>query len=847
MKAFLSHSSKDKDFVSIVYNHLGPVLAEYDECTFDFTMNVKAIRSAIARSDVFVAFISKNSISSSFVKEEYRQALEAVGRGGLHSVMIFALDETSYKALPGWLKEINVVTRLTSPQACSRRIQARLMEVDASRHDSEMIYLGRESDEAMMRKSLAVPPTSMPLALHVVGHHGIGRRTFLEKTLRKVLPRVFNSIVPVNVQKHDGAEELFRALYALNMPGSLSQTVQAFTSFVDLTATEQAEKIALQIREMSESGEFVLIIDDGGVYDEEGDYQPVFKQLIDLLGDSRRPMLGFIQTRMMPVNKRVHNGRSFHHYLKPLEEDAVREILSFLLQELEIDYTKAELHEVAGILDGHPYNIRFAVEFIESYGIASLLSDPSHLFDWKRRRASDFLEQIDFSAKEGDVLALLTEYRHVSDDMIPELVGGEPVAAIEALRRLQDFCCVELREGYFYISPPVRDAVAKDERFQRDLSWKKGIGSQICDVIGQYKDSDQVPVAIIESATIAAAQGASAPAFISALILPSHLLRIGRDHYDRRRWSSAIEFCRRALDGRARLPDDAQVEALRIVGLAATRIDQIDSYKEALADLEKYRSPYARRVSFFVKGFHERQNNRLDDAEIYFREAWKLAKNNESINRELASIYCKQRRYSEAEPYARAAYEIAPNSPYILDIMAETLLGKSKLGLPVDIGELNRVLDGLRRYGDAPGSSFYLVRMAQQLLKAGDASGAVDASARAIERTPDLLAPYFMRAEALLADSKPREAEKDLQTIKAMLSEAGGAKEGDQVRAIDLEVSILIEKQLLGPAKQVVDRARDLPSNVKNRLLNSIARAIGFAPNAADSGLRAWAKSYLSG
>lgn len=37
MRAFLSHSSKDKDFVRQVAEILGPLLVEYDERTFDYS------------------------------------------------------------------------------------------------------------------------------------------------------------------------------------------------------------------------------------------------------------------------------------------------------------------------------------------------------------------------------------------------------------------------------------------------------------------------------------------------------------------------------------------------------------------------------------------------------------------------------------------------------------------------------------------------------------------------------------------------------------------------------------------------------------------------------------------
>ncbi|NJO33556.1 MAG: TIR domain-containing protein [Rhodospirillales bacterium] len=115
MKAFLSHSSKDKYFVGQVAKALGTTQIEYDEQTFEYTLNVKAIRHALARSDLFVAFLSANSIGSSFVAEEHRAALEARGRGDLEHILIFAIDNTSYKMLPEWLREINVVQQLSSP------------------------------------------------------------------------------------------------------------------------------------------------------------------------------------------------------------------------------------------------------------------------------------------------------------------------------------------------------------------------------------------------------------------------------------------------------------------------------------------------------------------------------------------------------------------------------------------------------------------------------------------------------------------------------------------------------------------------------------------------------------
>jgi len=146
--AFISHSSKDKGFVGQVVAALSSLDVEYDEQTFDFTLNVQAIRSALKRSNIVAFFLSQNSISSTFVAEEQRQALEALGRGDVKRVLIFCIDGTSYRALPQWMREINVVQQVSNAKACARRIQSALVEIDAAQPFND-IYLGRDEEEGL--------------------------------------------------------------------------------------------------------------------------------------------------------------------------------------------------------------------------------------------------------------------------------------------------------------------------------------------------------------------------------------------------------------------------------------------------------------------------------------------------------------------------------------------------------------------------------------------------------------------------------------------------------------------------------------------------------------------------
>lgn len=843
MKAFLSYSSKDAHFVRQVADELGVVQCEFDERTFDFTLNTQAIRQALARSDIFVAFLSENSITSSFVTEEQRAALEARARGSIGRILIFCLDETSYKALPDWLQEINVVRTLSSPKTCARRIQSALISLAAESPDKSLFYIGRDEEEKALRSALSKPPGQAPVAIHSVGHYGIGRRTFLKRTMSKLFPRL-DLHVEVTLSAYEGIEEFYRYIYSLHKVSSLKDSIRDFDAFGKLEIDAQVQIIAEYIEEMAECGEFIIIVDEGAVYDDPGDYVPFIEKLIRHFAAFRHPILGFAQSRMMPFSKRNNFSLAHHTYIKPLSETDIIEYLSFSLKQAELDYTVQQIAEIAEHIDGHPFNVRFAINFIKSYGIESLIADPSELIEWKRRRAEDFLSKIDFTDQEIEVLSILNEYRFIAIEMLSSLSGTDAVATARILRELEDWCCIERREGYVHISSPIREAVRRDSRFDRNDAWRKKLGNAMCNAASEYQGDDHIPIAIIQSATLAAARGHDAPAFLSSLILPSHLLRIARDYYDRDKRKLCMEFCKRAYEMKSRLPTDACVEVLRLWGLSAVRSGDKEAYENVLAELKKYPTTIARRNGLFLEGLILRNRHRFDDAEEKFVEAWKISKYNPSINRELASLYCKQGRFGDAEIHARSIYEVAPTNPFIIDILAETLLGKRQIGLPIDQQELNRILGELKIYGDAPGSSFWLTREAQRLSRDRSYKDALAVINRAIERTPTLLAAHFIRAEIDLSLKDIGAAKDDLKNINRLLTEAAGFSEGDEARCHELEAGILIEEKNYKAAKARIETSNFLSNSMRRRMLRQLSRTIGFDPKGADPSLQAWAKSF---
>jgi hypothetical protein len=81
--------------------------------------------------------------------------------------------------------------------------------------------------------------------------------------------------------------------------------------------------------------------------------------------------------------------------------------------------------------------------------------------------------------------------------MILALVAADPVEIVRHLRVLEEFSCIECRDHYHRISPPIREAIRRDPRFQKDDNWRQSIGAKICDLIKDYEDDDRVAVHIL--------------------------------------------------------------------------------------------------------------------------------------------------------------------------------------------------------------------------------------------------------------------------------------------------------------------------------------------------------------
>jgi tetratricopeptide (TPR) repeat protein len=750
MKAFLSHSSKDKLIVEKVADAIGLANVIIDSRSFDFGVDNNAlILDQIERCDLFVLFLSKHSLLSKYVSLETSVAEKLLRAGNLEKFLTICLDDTSFQDARPLIKRFNAVRKISSPNAIARRICAELIALDTQVNRSTNVFVGRGKEIAEIEEQLIDPAKSGSPALFISGITGIGRRSFAQQVFRRVFPQVNQLFPTVVVESNDGFEETYRKLVSVNTPfAALADTVSLFVEFGTLSASAQLDRIADIIASVVEQREAIVFLDGGGLLLDDGALNPAIQNVVKRAPTTRHPSIVCISQRSMPVRLRNDAEGMIFISLKSLPDQDCRTIMGLLFRQGGVPYSSQQLDDLVSLADGHPHNIQMIVRLSRQYGIAAFINDPTDLISWKHRRGYEYIQQFKFNESEAMILSLLADFPRLDSGMLFDAVGGEPAVVGAAVRNLIDLNIVDVVEGDYILSPPMRVAVERDERFRVDNRRKLSAVRTIAKSFVAIEPSDPVDNSLIESGILAALySGEPLSQDMVALTLPSQHVWLAQRLYDRKDYRAAMKKAQEALAGSGRLSHDGVIEAHRIVCLAASRLGDgtvFDRYIRTLADASK--STRDKGSVAFLRGFNARVAGHLPEAEQHFRVAYDLNLRNYSLLRELSALLIGIGKFEEGEQYARRAYEIAPDNPFVVDILVRCLIGRGLLVSRSGQSEIDTLMERLKLV-EGDDMSFYDIRMAEMALYRGDLDQAAKMVRNSIKKTA-----WMFSAHALLAE-----------------------------------------------------------------------------------------------
>lgn len=181
-KAFLSHSSLDKATVRKIKEKIQRIWTYFDEDCFEPGEDFRnAIVERLSDTNLFVLFVSKSSLDSSWVKFEIEEAYwQTIKRNNI-SVLVLTLEDVALTSIPVWMQKAKFEAVHTIDQA-AQIIKNMLFE---SVSLSGGVYIGRENDTRELNRALLQYQDKVPNIFAITGLSGIGRRTFIKDIFEK--------------------------------------------------------------------------------------------------------------------------------------------------------------------------------------------------------------------------------------------------------------------------------------------------------------------------------------------------------------------------------------------------------------------------------------------------------------------------------------------------------------------------------------------------------------------------------------------------------------------------------------------------------------------------------------
>lgn len=195
-KIFLSHSSKDKPYVSYLAEHFGKDKCVYDAMCFEAGMkNLDEIFREMGKTSIFVIFISENSLESDWVKKELAIADERLNHDPQKILQIFPIiidPSISHDdpRIPDFLKtgfgsyNLKVITSNIVAYRKIKTLQRKqILESNLMQQKADNCFYGRDEEIINFKKSFDSREGIKVLVAS--GIMGIGRKSYLLQCLKQ--------------------------------------------------------------------------------------------------------------------------------------------------------------------------------------------------------------------------------------------------------------------------------------------------------------------------------------------------------------------------------------------------------------------------------------------------------------------------------------------------------------------------------------------------------------------------------------------------------------------------------------------------------------------------------------
>lgn len=827
-KAFISHSSADKPLVEDVAKLVSAARWEIDSFTFEGgKRSADEIMAALKRSDLFVLIASANSMGSDWVKSELELAQHLLFSRQIGGVLVFIIDGTLAVELPEWIR-MHVFVRTSSVVRIANLIRSKLFELDSKKGIRPKPFVQRTRIRGEIEKRIA-DLNHQIRALYVSGVDGIGRRSIVADTLKSLFPSVDLIGVQITVSDGEGLLETFRKLQFAWTSPTVAEAKAFFDEVAGYTKQQLVDKTSDLLDAISEQKMLTWLKFDYDILDDNGNFQPDFHLLLRNL-KSRRPSLVLCAKRIprFQEQRRLDNIGFFKVDSMTDEESKLLWIYALDYFEFE-DADRSFVTLLQGHISGHPAMIWTAAEYVAVAKKPAVEANPRELMETLRSLSLSLVDGLDLSEISKRLLTLFDELGSIDPTDLIEICGESDQAVAESVNHLLSLGLLESEGDHLRLASYFRNARFRKQFSAETDGFLTDARKRLLSLTSTYTSDDNISFATIDVALInAISQGSAIPLGLERAVIGSHYLRVARVSYDREKYQDTVAFATEAHAKRHTLTDEAIVECMRLLGMAAVRTGDRENLDNAIQELLKMATHQAQRHVHFIKGFDARWNGDFDTAEIEFGETLKINPKDTHALREIAQLLVVREDFVLAERYAREALARTPGSPYVIDILLQCLIEQRKNNT-LALSEDQEVADLLLRLEIADRrerSEFANLRQAHFHAALRNFSEAMEWAEEAVRRNSSKVSAYATRADIKLRMKNDMAAlhsvDSDIRQIQKIADDSKGVRTHAGLLA-KLRVRFEIAKGNLSAAIKQLDSVPRGNHKLKKKLSLEIA------------------------
>lgn len=693
-KIFLSHSSKNKDYVRPIFEYFGGDRCVFDEMTFETGMQTLGeIFKGIDDADIFVFFISNDSLESEWVKKEIYTAQEQLNNDSKKLSQIFPIiidDSITYAdaRIPDFLKNgfgAYNLRHIQNYKVACKKIEEQLtrirMEKEIEFANNLTFFYGRDLEKKEFKEKLDERDENGKLrhikCMVISGIDGIGRKAFARAALKdsQIMERYYFPMSIVLSQNDNIDDFIMKLSNDLGLGNYHNEDISKLGDMdckidilVDLLNTAQKYREQIFVED-----DMCIIKSSEMVY--------WFEKALEKIG---RKVTIIIITRITLNSFRYRRNKNiFHISLQNLEPSDTFGFLRGYSKICGIPFEEEDIDFFTEILTGYPLQIQYCVELARDNHSIQYVKDHSNLvYDMPKVNSAKILDVVieeGFKKEYNGLLALIAQLGTTPVSLLEYIIKRNSIYR-QVLSRLKMFtiCSAVGTSGeYIKLNSVIRDYVLRSN-FSMTDDIKAILNENINEFSKKMENPEYMNYLSFSEFSYYVKENlknnvAVPDRFLYATVYVKSVIEL----YNAGKYTRVLDIVKSMKQSGLFLNCDEDVKDVvqfyYCSSLARLKRIEFDAEVSYFRDKELYQQYN------FLKGFNYRLQGQYQLAEKSYLNVLDKNPRHDKARRELVLIYTNMQDYDTALDLAEQNYRDYPENLYQMQAYFDCLMYKTDL------------------------------------------------------------------------------------------------------------------------------------------------------------------------